>query len=79
MGEIHIFLIWALVGGEWSASRPYRFTSGERALGTHWIGGWVSPRTDLEDMEKPVGYTDCATPAPIEKYKRYGKVGPVRN
>jgi hypothetical protein len=31
----------ALDGGEWSASRPCRFTNGERAPGTHWIGGWV--------------------------------------
>jgi hypothetical protein len=27
--QIHIFLTLALVGGEWSASRP----------GTNWIGG----------------------------------------
>jgi hypothetical protein len=31
----------ALDGGEWSASRPSRFISKERAPGTHWIGGWV--------------------------------------
>jgi hypothetical protein len=36
---IHIFLTSALAGGEWSASRPGRFTPGERAPGTHWIGG----------------------------------------
>jgi hypothetical protein len=30
----------ALDGGEWSASRPGRFTPRERALGTHWIGDW---------------------------------------
>jgi hypothetical protein len=24
----------------------------ERATGTHWIGGWVGPRTGLDDMEK---------------------------
>jgi hypothetical protein len=35
------FLTSALDGGEWSASRPYRFTPGERAPGTHWIGGWL--------------------------------------
>jgi len=29
----------ALEGGEWSASRPGRFTPMERAPGTHWIGG----------------------------------------
>jgi hypothetical protein len=33
--------IWrsrALDGGELSASRPGRFTTGERAHGTHWLG-----------------------------------------
>jgi hypothetical protein len=38
--QIRIFLTSALAGGEWSASRPCRFTPGERAPGTHWIGGW---------------------------------------
>jgi hypothetical protein len=32
------FFTSALVRGEWSASRPCRFTTGERAPGTHWIG-----------------------------------------
>jgi hypothetical protein len=32
------FLTSALDGGEWSASRPGRFISGEIAPGTHWIG-----------------------------------------
>jgi hypothetical protein len=27
--------------GEWSASRPGRFTPRERAPGTHWIRDWV--------------------------------------
>jgi hypothetical protein len=45
--QIHIFLTTAFVGGEWSASRPGRFTHG-----THWIEGWVSPRTGLDDVEK---------------------------
>jgi len=31
----------ALDGGEWSALRTGRFIPGERAPGTHWIGGWV--------------------------------------
>jgi len=31
--------------GEWSASRPCRFTSKERAPGIHWIWGWVGPHT----------------------------------
>jgi hypothetical protein len=42
----------ALAGGEWSASRPCRFTPGERAPGTHWIVGWVDPRAGLNDTEK---------------------------
>jgi hypothetical protein len=46
------FLTSAQVGGEWSASRPCRFTPGERAPGTHWIGGWVDPRAGLDDLEK---------------------------
>jgi hypothetical protein len=49
---IHVFLTSALVGGEWSASRPSRFTPGEIAPGTRWIGGWVGPRTGLDDVEE---------------------------
>jgi hypothetical protein len=40
------------VGGEWSASHRGRFIPGERAHGTHWIGGWVDPRARLDDVEK---------------------------
>jgi hypothetical protein len=53
--SIHIFLTSALVGGEWSASRPSRFTPtppGETAPSTHWIGGWLDPRASLDDLEK---------------------------
>jgi hypothetical protein len=42
----------APAGDEWSASRPDRFTPGERAPGTHWIGGWVDSRAGLDDLEK---------------------------
>jgi hypothetical protein len=45
-------LTTALVGGEWSASRSCRFTPGERAPGTQWIGGWVDPRAGLDDLQK---------------------------
>jgi hypothetical protein len=46
------FLTSALVGGEWSTSRLGRSTPGERAPGTHWRGGWVDLRADLDDLEK---------------------------
>jgi hypothetical protein len=40
----HVFLISALVGGEWSVSMPDLFTP-EKV-------GWVSPRTGLDVVEK---------------------------
>jgi hypothetical protein len=49
---IHVFLTLALIGGEWWASCPGHFTSRKRAPGAHWIGGWVGPRTWLDDMER---------------------------
>jgi hypothetical protein len=42
----------ALDGGEWSASRPGRFTPRERALGTNWIRGWLGPRAVLDALVK---------------------------
>jgi hypothetical protein len=50
--QIHIFLTLSLVGGECSTSRPGRFNPGERAPGTHWIGGSVALRAGLDDLEK---------------------------
>jgi len=48
----HAFLTLVLNGGGWSASQPSHFTPRERACGTHWIGGWVGPRTDLKGLTK---------------------------
>jgi hypothetical protein len=77
---IHICLTATLAGGEWSASRPGRFTPGERVLCTNWIGGCVNPSVGLDDVEKrkfltllglelqpPVArrYTDYAIPFPL--------------
>jgi hypothetical protein len=45
------FLNSALAGDEWLASRPARFTPGERIPGIHWIGSWVGPRAGLDDEE----------------------------
>jgi hypothetical protein len=44
--QSHVFLISALARGEWSASRPSRFSPG-----AHWVGGRVDPRTSLDDVE----------------------------
>jgi hypothetical protein len=53
--EFH--LTAALVGGELSASRSGRFTTGERATCTHWIGDWVDPRAGLDEVEKRIFLT----------------------
>jgi hypothetical protein len=34
-----------------SFNAPVVLTPGERAPGTHWIGGWVEPRASLDDVE----------------------------
>jgi hypothetical protein len=54
----------AIDGGEWSASRPGRFTTGEKFLSTHWLGGWVDPRAGLDDVEKILDPTGTRTPTP---------------
>jgi hypothetical protein len=53
------FLTSALNGGEWSASRPCHFTPVDRALGTHWIRGWVGPTSGLDAMEKRKIFSPC--------------------
>jgi hypothetical protein len=45
-------LISALDGGMKSASCTGRCTRGEIGPGTHGVGGWLGPRTCLDDMEK---------------------------
>jgi hypothetical protein len=50
--QIHVFLISALVGGEWSVSHHGRSIPDERASDTQWIGGWVGPITGLDNVEK---------------------------
>jgi hypothetical protein len=49
---VHVLMTLALVRGEWSALRSGYFTLGERASGTHWMGGWMDLRVGLDDMEK---------------------------
>jgi hypothetical protein len=50
--QTYVCLTSALVRGEWSASRPGRFTPGERAPGAHWIEGLVNPWAGMDDMEE---------------------------
>jgi hypothetical protein len=53
---LHSFFDLGTRWGEWSASHSGRFTTKERAPGTHWIEGWVGPRTvlDAPSMETEV-------------------------
>jgi hypothetical protein len=48
----HFYLTSALVGGEWSASHPYRLTPGEGGPDTHQTGNWVGSKAGLDNMEK---------------------------
>jgi hypothetical protein len=56
----------ALDGGEWSAPRICCFTlpSGERAPGTHWIGGWVGPRFGLDAVKTQGNVPGPSSPQP---------------
>jgi len=42
--SLHALLTSELDGGEWPASRPGRFTRGDRAPDNHWIVSWVGPK-----------------------------------
>jgi hypothetical protein len=73
---IRVFLVLALVGCEWSDSRPYRFTPGR-----DWVGPRISVWTIWRNNSLPVSgsdpsfvqtvarrYTDCAIPVPSIVY-----------
>jgi hypothetical protein len=46
----HVFLTLAIVGGDWSASRPCRFTQGKEPQVPPGVS--VGPRAGLDDLEK---------------------------
>jgi hypothetical protein len=50
--QAQIFLNSWLVEDKWSVPRPGRYNRGERAPGSHWIGGWVGNRASLDDVKK---------------------------
>jgi hypothetical protein len=64
--SIHVVLTSALVGCEWSASRPGHFVPGGKAPGICLIGGWVGPRARFDDNEniKFLTLKETQTPAP---------------
>jgi hypothetical protein len=57
--QLHVFSASALGGGELSASRPGRFTPGERAPNIHWIGGWMGPGIGLDAVMKRKNLCPC--------------------
>jgi hypothetical protein len=50
IGMYSPFLTPSLHRVDWSASRPVRFTPGERAPGAHWIGDLVGSRAGLDEV-----------------------------
>jgi hypothetical protein len=46
------YLISAVDKAEWSASRPGRFTPGERAAGTHLKESWMGTGAGLDSVKK---------------------------
>jgi hypothetical protein len=64
--QIHVYLTLALVGGKWSASRPDRFTPGERApvyALDRRLGGPQS-QSGRRGEEKIPDFTGTRTPTP---------------
>jgi hypothetical protein len=52
-----------IAGGEWLALHPR-----ERATIKHWLGGWVGPRTGLDDVERDLAFqhiASCSTDSTI--------------
>jgi len=45
--QYHSFMASVLEGDEWSASRPHLFNPG-----SHSVGGWLGPRTDVDFYKK---------------------------
>jgi len=46
--EKKTFVASAVDAGEWSISRPGRFTPPGKNGGTHWVGGWVGSAVGLD-------------------------------
>jgi hypothetical protein len=61
------FLTLVLGAGEWSASRPGRFTTRKIASDDHWIGGWVGHKAGPQVVEKSHNFplTDSRSSSPV--------------
>ena len=46
---LHAFLTSTLNESKLSFSNLLRFSVKERTAGTHWVGGWLGPRTGLQE------------------------------
>jgi hypothetical protein len=52
--QLDPFLTSALDRGEWSDSRPGRFTPGKTAPVIHWIEGWVGHKVGGDEKKSMV-------------------------
>ena len=50
--SFYLILTLALGGGKWSTSHCTNLTVLQTATRTHWIGGWVGPRSSLDVLEE---------------------------
>jgi hypothetical protein len=64
-GSIVPLFLTLTLEGEWSASRPYRFTPGETAAGTYFIRDWVGPRAGLGPVERRKSHHPAGNRIPI--------------
>jgi hypothetical protein len=66
--KLHAFFTSALDGDEWLFSRPGCSYPRGKNPGTHWIGGWVSPKAGLDIVAKrkmlPCWKSNPGRPAP---------------
>jgi hypothetical protein len=64
----------ALDGGQWSASRPGRFSRGERGTGTNCGGGWVRSRTSPNAVAKRETPSPAGNRTPVIQSLRHCEI-----
>jgi hypothetical protein len=55
------------LGIKWklSASRPCRFTHGDKGPGTHLMVGWAGPRTGVDALEEKKSLANAGNAIPV--------------